>query len=115
MSPNNLEPLDNILQAIGWTPLVRLNRIARGIRTPVYVKAENHNPGGSAQARLGVEIIEAAERKGAWRGAPSSKTTSGNTGVGLALACAIKGRCVFTIPVRCRRRRCGCCARWERK
>ena len=100
MSPNNLEPLDNILQAIGWTPLVRLNRIARGIRTPVYVKAENLNPGGSVKDRIGVEIIEAAERKGDLKaGGTVVEATSGNTGVGLALACAIKGyRCVFTIP-----------------
>ncbi|HEU0091234.1 MAG TPA: pyridoxal-phosphate dependent enzyme [Vicinamibacteria bacterium] len=100
MSPNNLEPLDNILQAIGWTPLVRLNRIARGIRTPVYAKAENLNPGGSVKDRIGVEIIEDAERKGALKaGGTVVEATSGNTGVGLALACAIKGyRCVFTIP-----------------
>ena len=100
MSPNNLEPLDNILQAIGWTPMVRLNRIARGIRTPVYVKAENLNPGGSVKDRIGVEIIEAAERKGDLKaGGTVVEATSGNTGVGLALACAIKGyRCVFTIP-----------------
>jgi cystathionine beta-synthase len=100
MSPNNLEPLDNILQAIGWTPLVRLNRIARGIRTPVYAKAENLNPGGSVKDRIGVEIIEAAERRGELKpGGTVVEATSGNTGVGLALACAIKGyRCVFTIP-----------------
>jgi len=100
MSPNNLEPLDNILQAIGWTPLVRLHRIARGIRTPVYAKAENLNPGGSVKDRIGVEIIEDAERKGALKaGGTVVEATSGNTGVGLALACAIKGyRCVFTIP-----------------
>ena len=100
MSPNNLEPLDNILQAIGWTPMVRLNRVARGIRTPVFVKAENLNPGGSVKDRIGVEIIEAAERRGELKaGGTVVEATSGNTGVGLALACAIKGyRCVFTIP-----------------
>ena len=100
MSPNNLEPLDNILQAIGWTPLVRLNRVTRGIRTPVYVKAENLNPGGSVKDRIGVQIIEAAERSGELKpGGTVVEATSGNTGVGLALACAIKGyRCVFTIP-----------------
>ncbi len=100
MSPNNLEPLDNVLQAIGWTPLVRFHRIARGIRTPVYAKAENLNPGGSVKDRIGVEIIEAAERRGDLKpGGTVVEATSGNTGVGLALACAIKGyRCVFTIP-----------------
>jgi cystathionine beta-synthase len=99
-NPNNLEPYDNILQAIGWTPLVRLNRVTRGIRTPVYAKAENLNPGGSVKDRIGVAIIEAAEASGALRpGGTVVEATSGNTGVGLALACAIKGyRCVFTIP-----------------
>jgi cysteine synthase A len=100
MSPNNLEPIDNILQAIGWTPMVKLNRVTRGIRTPVYAKAENLNPGGSVKDRIGVEIIEAAERKGDLKaGGTVVEATSGNTGVGLALACAIKGyRCIFTIP-----------------
>jgi cystathionine beta-synthase len=100
MSPNNLEPIDNILQAIGWTPLVKLNRVTRGIRTPVYAKAENLNPGGSVKDRIGVEIIEAAERRGELKaGGTVVEATSGNTGVGLALACAIKGyRCIFTIP-----------------
>ncbi len=100
MSPNNLEPLDNILQAIGWTPLVRLQRVTRGIRTPVYVKAENLNPGGSVKDRIGLAIIEAAEKAGTLKaGGTVVEATSGNTGVGLALACAIKGyRCIFTIP-----------------
>ena len=56
---------DNILEAIGWTPLVRLNRVTRGIRTPVYAKAESLNPGGSVKDRIGIAIIEAAERSGA--------------------------------------------------
>jgi cystathionine beta-synthase len=96
----NLRPLDNILQAIGWTPLVRLNRVTRGIRTPVYGKAEHLNPGGSVKDRIGVGIIEAAEKSGALRpGGTIVEATSGNTGVGLALAAAIKGyRCIFTIP-----------------
>src|SRR5882672_850388 len=100
MSPNNLEPLDNILEAIGWTPLVRLHRITRGIRTPVYGKAENLNPGGSVKDRIGLAIIEAAERSGALKpGGVIVEGTSGNTGVGLAIAAAIKGyRCIFTIP-----------------
>ena len=100
MSPNNLEPLDDILQAIGWTPLVRLNRVARGIRTPIYAKAENLNPGGSVKDRIAVEMIEAAEKRGELEpGGTVVEATSGNTGVGLALACAIKGyRCIFTIP-----------------
>ena len=96
----NLEPFDNILQAIGWTPLVRLHRVARGVRTPVFIKVENLNPGGSVKDRIGLAIIEAAERSGALKpGGVIVEATSGNTGVGLAIAAAIKGyRCIFTIP-----------------
>src|SRR4029450_3273668 len=96
----NLQPYENILEAIGWTPLVRLGRIARGIRTPVYGKAENLNPGGSVKDRIGLAIIEAAERSGARKsGGVVVEATSGNTGVGLAIAAALKGyRCIFTIP-----------------
>src|SRR5258708_3597024 len=96
----NLQPFGNILEAIGWTPLVRLSRIARGIRTPVYGKAENLNPGGSVKDRLGRAISEAAERSGALKpGGVIVEGTSGNTGIGLAIAAAIKGyRCIFTIP-----------------
>ncbi|MEK6610708.1 MAG: cysteine synthase family protein, partial [Gemmatimonadota bacterium] len=91
---------DNILQAIGGTPLVRLNRVTRGIRTPVYAKAENLNPGGSVKDRIGLAMIEAAEKSGALKpGGVIVEGTSGNTGIGLAMAAAIKGyRCIFTIP-----------------
>jgi cystathionine beta-synthase len=98
--PRHQRPYDNVLGTIGWTPLIRLNRVAQGIRTPVYGKAEFYNPGGSVKDRIGPAIIEAAEREG--RLAPGGAVvegTSGNTGVGLALAAAIKGyRCIFTIP-----------------
>jgi cystathionine beta-synthase len=91
---------DNILEAVVNTPLVRLNRVTRGIRTPVYAKAEQLNPGGSVKDRIGVAIIEAAEKSGALKpGGTIVEATSGNTGVGLALAAAIKGyRCIFTLP-----------------
>src|SRR5258706_16253111 len=94
------EPLDNILQAIGHTPLIKLQRVTRGLRTPVLAKAENLNPGGSVKDRIGLAIIEAAERSGALKpGGVVVEATSGNTGVGLAIAAAIKGyRCIFTIP-----------------
>jgi cystathionine beta-synthase len=90
----------SILEAIGRTPLVRLNRVTRGTRTPVYAKAENLNPGGSVKDRIGLAMIEAAERSGALKpGGVIVEGTSGNTGVGLAIAAAIKGyRCIFTIP-----------------
>ena len=96
----NLEPYDNIVEVVGWTPLVRLRRIARGIRTPVYGKAENLNPGGSVKDRIGLAIIEGAERRGELKpGGVVVEATSGNTGIGLAIAAAIKGyRCIFTIP-----------------
>jgi len=96
----NLEPYDNIVEVVGWTPLVQLRRIARGIRTPVYGKAENLNPGGSVKDRIGLSIIEGAEQRGELKpGGVIVEATSGNTGIGLAIAAAIKGyRCIFTIP-----------------
>jgi cystathionine beta-synthase len=96
----NKQPYDNILDTIGWTPLIRLNRVTRGIRTPVYGKAEFFNPGGSVKDRIGLPIIEAAERSGALKpGGTIVEGTSGNTGVGLAIAAALKGyRCIFTMP-----------------
>jgi cystathionine beta-synthase len=99
MAPHQ-RPYDSVLDVIGWTPLIRLGRVAAGIRTPVYGKAEFMNPGGSVKDRIGPAIIEAAEREGHLRpGGTVVEGTSGNTGVGLALAAAIKGyRCVFTIP-----------------
>jgi cystathionine beta-synthase len=93
-------PYDDVIQTIGWTPLIRLNRITRGIRTPVYGKAEFFNPGGSVKDRIGMPIIEAAERSGELKpGGTIVEGTSGNTGIGLAIAAAIKGyRCIFTMP-----------------
>ncbi|HEX8392606.1 MAG TPA: pyridoxal-phosphate dependent enzyme [Longimicrobium sp.] len=98
--PRHERPYDTVLGTVGWTPLIRLNRAAAGIRTPVYGKAEFMNPGGSVKDRIGPAIIEAAEREGRLLpGGTVVEGTSGNTGVGLALAAAIKGyRCVFTIP-----------------
>ena len=93
-------PYASVLDTIGWTPLIRLTRVARGIRTPVYGKAEFMNPGGSVKDRVGLPIIEAAERSGQLRpGGTIVEGTSGNTGVGLAIAAALKGyRCIFTMP-----------------
>jgi cystathionine beta-synthase len=100
VTPQNLRPYDSVLDTIGWTPLIRLARIARGIRTPIYGKAEYANPGGSVKDRIGMAIIEGAERSGALKpGGVIVEGTSGNTGVGLAMAAAIKGyRCIFTMP-----------------
>ncbi len=92
--------LQSILETIGNTPLIRLSRITAGLRTPVYAKAEFFNPGGSVKDRIGLAIIEDAEERGELKpGGVIVEGTSGNTGVGLALAAALKGyRCIFTMP-----------------
>jgi cystathionine beta-synthase len=99
-SQRNARPYDNVLETVGWTPLIRLNRVVDGARTPVYAKAEIFNPGGSVKDRIGLAMIEAAERDGRLRpGGTVVEGTSGNTGVGLAIAAALKGyRCIFTMP-----------------
>jgi cystathionine beta-synthase len=100
MSERNRRPYDSVLETIGWTPLIRLHRVTRGVRTPVYAKAEFFNPGGSVKDRIGMPIIERAEREGRLKpGGTIVEGTSGNTGVGLAIAAALKGyRCIFTMP-----------------
>ncbi len=100
MIDRNRRPYDTVLETIGWTPLIRLHRVTRGIRTPVYGKAEFFNPGGSVKDRIGMPIIERAEREGRLKaGGTIVEGTSGNTGVGLAIAAALKGyRCIFTMP-----------------
>ena len=96
----NKRPCENILDTIGWTPLIRLNSVTRGIRTPVYAKAEYFNPGGSVKDRIAMPIIEKAEREGKLKaGGTIVEGTSGNTGAALAIAAAIRGyKCVFTMP-----------------
>ena len=98
--PPHTEPYDSVLGTIGWTPLIRLARVGAGIRTPVYGKAEFANPGGSVKDRIGLAIIEAAEQDGSLApGGTVVEGTSGNTGVGLAIAAALKGyHCIFTMP-----------------
>lgn len=82
---------DSVLDTIGNTPVIRLNRIAPGHVT-VYVKFEAFNPAGSVKDRLAVSIIEAAERDGSLKpGQTVVEATSGNTGIGLAMVCAAKG------------------------
>src|SRR4051812_20249670 len=96
----NKRPFDSVLDTIGWTPLIRLNKVTQGIRTPVFAKAEFFNPGGSLKDRIGLPIIEAAEKSGELKpGGTIVEATSGNTGVGLAIAAALRGyRCIFTMP-----------------
>jgi cystathionine beta-synthase len=98
--PRNARPFANVIETIGWTPLIRLNRVVDAARTPVFAKAEFFNPGGSVKDRIGLAMIEQAEREGRLRpGGTIVEGTSGNTGVGLAIAAAIKGyRCIFTMP-----------------
>jgi len=89
----------NILDSIGRTPLVRLNRLTAGFDADVYVKADYMNPGGSVKDRIGVWMIDDAERKGLLKpGGTIIEGTSGNTGIGLALVGAVRGyKLVFTI------------------
>lgn len=100
MDTPHLKPYDNVLQMMGWTPLVRMNSVVDDIRTPVYGKCEFMNPGGSVKDRIGLAMIEAAEAEGRLRpGGTIVEGTSGNTGLALAIAAATKGyRCIFTMP-----------------
>jgi len=95
-----LRVYDNILEAIGNTPLVRLNRIGRSLPCPIYAKLEFLNPGGSVKDRIGITMIAEAEGSGRLKpGGTVVESTSGNTGVGLAIACAIKGyKAIFVMP-----------------
>jgi cystathionine beta-synthase len=90
---------NNVLELIGHTPLVKLNRLAKGLKPLVLAKMESYNPGGSVKDRIGIAMIERAERSGDLKpGGTIVEATSGNTGIGLALAGAIKGyRCVFVM------------------
>ncbi len=91
---------NNILEAIGNTPLVRLNKVVGDIKATVLVKCEFMNPGGSVKDRIGIAMLEDAERKGLIKpGGTIVEATSGNTGVGLAIAAAIKGyKTIFVMP-----------------
>jgi cysteine synthase A len=98
-----LAPLvvDSVLELVGDTPLVRLRRMGNGAsRADVWAKMEQSNPGGSVKDRICLAMIEAAERSGALKkGGVVVEPTSGNTGIGLALVCAVKGyRCILTMP-----------------
>lgn len=92
--------LDNVLQAVGKTPLVRFNRIAKDLPCEVFGKCEFFNPGGSVKDRIAVNMIEDAEKSGRIKpGDTLIEATSGNTGIGLALAGAIKGyKVIITMP-----------------
>ena len=83
---------ENILGAIGNTPMIRLQQVASDFPCPVLAKVEYFNPGHSVKDRMALSMIEAAERNGQLKpGGTVIECTSGNTGMGLALACAVKG------------------------
>jgi cystathionine beta-synthase len=89
---------ENILGAIGNTPLIRLNRITQGVRATVWAKVETFNPGNSIKDRMALKMVEDAEKKGLLKpGGTVIEGTSGNTGMGLAIAAIVKGyKCIFT-------------------
>src|ERR687883_1007093 len=90
---------ENILELIGHTPLVKLNRLTEGLRATVLAKMESLNPGYSVKDRIGISMVEAAEREGTLKpGGTIVEATSGNTGIGLALTAAVRGyRCIFVM------------------
>jgi len=89
---------DNILETIGNTPLVRLNNVVKGVKATVYAKVETFNPGNSIKDRMALKMIEDAEKSGKLKpGGTIIEGTSGNTGMGLAIAAIVKGyKCIFT-------------------
>src|SRR2546429_7007314 len=91
---------DNIAQVIGQTPIVRLNRIPKEGWAEMLVKLESFNPGGSVKDRIGLSMIEAAERQKRLKpGGTIVEPTSGNTGIGLAMVAAAKGyKVILTMP-----------------
>ncbi|OQR74793.1 cystathionine beta-synthase-like [Tropilaelaps mercedesae] len=93
----------NILEAVGQTPLVRLNKIPKeeGLECEILVKCEFFNPGGSVKDRIGLRMVQEAEKDGVLKPGHSTiiEPTSGNTGIGLALAAAVKGyKCIIVLP-----------------
>jgi cystathionine beta-synthase len=91
---------NNILETIGNTPIVRINKLAQNVSSTIYAKMESMNPGGSIKDRIGKFIIEKAEKSGELKpGGTVIEATSGNTGVGLAITSAIKGyKTIFVMP-----------------
>src|SRR3989344_1747898 len=91
---------NNILEAIGRTPLVRMNRVSKDLACNVYAKCEFLNPGGSVKDRIGYNMVLEAQREGRIKpGDTLIEPTSGNTGIGIALAGAVFGyRVIITLP-----------------
>ncbi|MGB8657623.1 MAG: cysteine synthase A [Candidatus Zixiibacteriota bacterium] len=91
---------DSILETIGGTPLVKMRRLVRARDAVLIAKVESFNPGGSVKDRIGLSMIEAAERSGRLKpGMTIVEPTSGNTGIALAMVAAVKGyKCILTMP-----------------
>jgi cystathionine beta-synthase len=98
--PSQAKYSKNVLETIGRTPLIKLNKVTKGLKATVLAKAECFNPGGSVKDRIGVKMIEDAVAKGELKpGGTIVECTSGNTGAGLALVAAVMGyKAVFTMP-----------------
>ncbi len=94
-----MEFYNNILDAIGKTPLVKLQKVNAGLKPQIFAKLESFNPGGSVKDRIGISMLETAEKNGDIKpGGTVIEATSGNTGIGLALACAVKGyKSIFVV------------------
>jgi cysteine synthase len=91
---------NNVLETIGKTPLIRLNKLTEGLNANIIVKTESRNPGGSVKDRISAAMIEEAEKQGILKpGATLIEPTSGNTGIGLAIVAAVKGyKLILTMP-----------------
>lgn len=100
MTKPMMAPVDNILETVGDTPLVKLNRLAAGLPVTIYAKVETFNPGGSIKDRIALNMVTQAEKAGLLKpGGTIIEATAGNTGAGLALVAAQKGyRCIFVLP-----------------
>ncbi|MBP6532750.1 MAG: pyridoxal-phosphate dependent enzyme [Bacteroidia bacterium] len=96
MNPNK-KICDNVLESIGNTPMIKLNKVAEGIKATVYAKVETFNPGNSIKDRMALKMVEDAEKAGILKpGGTIIEGTSGNTGMGLAIAAIVKGyKCIF--------------------
>lgn len=91
---------DNVLELVGRTPMVKINRLAKGLQATLLAKLEYFNPGGSVKDRIAITMLDDAERRGLLKpGGTVVEATSGNTGLGLAMVCALRGyRCICTLP-----------------